>query len=112
MATKKTATVVTKVKDLAGQGKTIKFIRAFLTLEGYSDAAASDVLKEAGIAGKKRGFADSYYAWLSAEERTKEAAEEYILGAGEYGETSENVKNHLSHYLNIHALTVTIWESK
>ena len=93
--------------------KTIKVARAFATIEGYSDKEVNETLKEIGIGkGKRVSFASEYYDWLAEAIRSRDEAEAYIMGEGEYGETSENVQKHLSHYLNIWELSERIWASK
>ena len=87
-------------------------IRATLTLEDYSVKDITEALKEAGLSTKKIAFTETYYAWLEVEQRTEADAKDYILGEGEFGETSANVQNHVNHYLKIHGLSATIWESK
>lgn len=58
----------------------------------------------------KQGFAAQFYDWLSAGKRSDAAIKAYIMGEGEYGETSKNTKNHLSHYTNIAKLANSIWD--
>ena len=53
--------------------------------------------------GGARGFADVYYDWLAEAARTEEEAHDYIMG-----DESQNVRNHLTHYLNIWALAETV----
>ncbi len=50
-----------------------------------------------------RGFADIYYDWLASSARTEAEAASYIMG-----DASANVRNHLTHYLNIWALVETV----
>lgn len=99
------------VKILVRDGAPIKKIRAYLTMEDVTEKRITKIVKTLG-GGKKAGFADGYYAWLSAEKRTMDEASAYILGEGENEPTSDNVKKHLSHYLNIAKLTINVWESK
>lgn len=100
-----------QIAELINQGKTKKYIEAFLVLEGLSNKRIKELLKEAGLEGqKKKSFNIEYYAFLSSGYRTKEEAEDYILGFGEYGETSNNVVNHLGHYLSIYRLSVAIYD--
>ena len=87
-------------------------IRAALTLEDYTAKQINEAFKNMNVSTKAKTFASDFYSWLAIEPRERWEAEQYIMGEGEYGETSNNVKNHLSHYLNIWELTVTIWESK
>ena len=53
--------------------------------------------------GGAKGFADSYYDWLAQEARTEQEAHDLIMG-----DESQNVRNHLTHYLNIWALAETV----
>lgn len=53
--------------------------------------------------GGARGFADIYYDWLAEEARTEQEAHDYIMS-----NESQNVRNHLTHYLNIWALAETV----
>ena len=50
-----------------------------------------------------RGFADIYYDWLAEAARTEQEAHDYIMS-----DESQNVRNHLTHYLNIWALAETV----
>lgn len=49
------------------------------------------------------GFAAMYYDWLAAEPRTEQEARDLIMS-----NESQNVRNHLTHYLNIWALCETV----
>lgn len=53
--------------------------------------------------GGAKGFADQYYDWLAQEARTEQEAHDLIMG-----DESQNVRNHLTHYLNIWALAETV----
>ena len=53
--------------------------------------------------GGARGFADIYYDWLAEAARTEQEAHDYIMS-----DESQNVRNHLTHYLNIWALAETV----
>lgn len=57
--------------------------------------------------GGPRGFADSYYDWLAETSREEQEAADYILSS-----ESQNVRNHLTHYLNIWALAETVRRGK
>lgn len=54
-----------------------------------------------------RGFADMYYDWLAEAARTEQEAHDYIMS-----NESQNVRNHLTHYLNIWALAETVRSGK
>lgn len=68
------------------------------TLETEWKAAQPEKAK-----GGPRGFAEVYYDWLAEESRTEQEAHDYIMG-----DESQNVRNHLTHYLNIWALVETV----
>lgn len=57
----------------------------------------------AKTAGGAKGFADQYYDWLAETSRTEQEAHDLIMG-----NESQNVRNHLTHYLNIWALAETV----
>lgn len=61
-----------------------------------------DEVKPAKRAGAN-GFAAMYYDWLAAESHTEQEARDLIMS-----NESQNVRNHLTHYLNIWALCETI----
>ena len=68
------------------------------TLEAEYKAAQPEKAK-----GGARGFADIYYDWLAEASRTEQEAHNYIMS-----DESQNVHNHLTHYLNIWALAETV----
>lgn len=53
--------------------------------------------------GGPRGFAEMYYDWLAEASREEQEAHDYIMS-----NESQNVRNHLTHYLNIWALAETV----
>ena len=59
-------------------------------------------IKPAKRAGAN-GFAAEYYDWLAAASRSEQEARDLIMG-----NESQNVRNHLTHYLNIWALCETV----
>lgn len=61
-----------------------------------------DEVKPAKRAGAN-GFAAMYYDWLAGASRTEQEARDLIMS-----NESQNVRNHLTHYLNIWALCETI----
>ena len=61
-----------------------------------------DEVKPAKRAGAN-GFAAMYYDWLAGESRTEQEARDLIMS-----NESQNVRNHLTHYLNIWALCETV----
>lgn len=68
------------------------------TLEAEYKAAQPEKAK-----GGPRGFAEVYYDWLAEASREEQEAHDYIMG-----DESQNVRNHLTHYLNIWALAETV----
>lgn len=50
-----------------------------------------------------RNFAEQYYDWLAEQGRTEQEAHDLIMS-----NDSQNVRNHLTHYLNIWALAETV----
>lgn len=76
---------------------------------GKSVGIAAKALEEAWKAEQPvkasgpRGFADIYYDWLAEASREEQEAHDYIMG-----NESQNVRNHLTHYLNIWALAETV----
>ena len=62
-----------------------------------------DAQPEKASGGSAKGFADAYYDWLAQEARTEQEAHDIIMG-----NESQNVRNHLTHYLNIWALAETV----
>ena len=61
-----------------------------------------DEVKPAKRAGAN-GFAAMYYDWLAETSRTEQEARDLIMG-----NESQNIRNHLTHYLNIWALCETV----
>ena len=61
-----------------------------------------EALKPAKRAGAN-GFAAEYYEWLATASRSEQEARDLIMGS-----ESQNVRNHLTHYLNIWALCETV----
>ena len=59
-------------------------------------------IKPAKRAGAN-GFAAEYYEWLAASSRTEHEARDLIMSS-----ESQNVRNHLTHYLNIWALCESV----
>ena len=68
------------------------------TLEAEWKAAQPERAK-----GGPRGFAEVYYDWLAEASREEQDAHDFIMG-----DESQNVRNHLTHYLNIWALAETV----
>ena len=61
-----------------------------------------EAIKPAKRAGAN-GFAAEYYDWLATASRSEQEARDLIMG-----NESQNVRNHLTHYLNIWALCETV----
>ena len=119
MTTKKTAKAIVDtriaaiekgIRVMLDNNAPIKKIRAYLTMEDFSDKEASELLARLGIKGKKKGFTLAFNAWLAEKPRTIKEAEEVIMGLGELGETTQNTKNHKSLYINTAELAARIWE--
>lgn len=96
----------------ANKESPIAVIRAYATIEGFSGKEVTEALKEAGISKAKIGFNDTFYTYLSDGVRTEAEIKAYILGDGEFGETSDNVVNHLSTYLAIGRLAIRLYSLK
>lgn len=74
--------------------------------KGIAAKALEAAYKEAQpekTSGGPRGFTEMYYDWLAEAARTEQEAHDYIMG-----DESQNVRNHLTHYLNIWALAETV----
>ena len=67
------------------------------------EAEWKDAQPEKASGGGAKGFTDQYYDWLAGEARTEQEAHDLIMG-----NESQNVRNHLTHYLNIWALAETV----
>ena len=105
-------TLTTRVTELAENGLSIAKIRATLTLADHSAKDISAAIKASNVGKTKVGFASEFYLFISAEKRTINQATGFVMGTGKNKDTSGNVQKHLSHYLAIHALSVTIWNNK
>jgi len=102
-----------RINELNTNGLTLTKLKAYLTIDGYTNKEVTSALKELGLTGSKpKTFASEYYNYLAIELRSVEDATDYINGLGEFGETSKNVIAHKSHYLNIRELSESIWVSK
>ena len=100
-------------KEAKGDKVNTANLRAYLNLAGIEDSKEqSEYIEAIGFKGLKRNFAELYYDYLAEKPRTKKEASDFILGKNGNNETSRNVQNHLSHYLNIHALSISIWDKK
>lgn len=74
--------------------------------KGIAAKALEAAYKEAQpekTSGGPRGFAEMYYDWLAEASRDEQEAHDYIMS-----NESQNVRNHLTHYLNIWALAETV----
>lgn len=81
---------------------------------GKSIGVAAKALEEAWKSaqpekakGGPRGFADMYYDWLAGSAREEQEAHDYIMS-----NESPNVRNHLTHYLNIWALAESVRQGR
>ena len=96
------ALVVERIMELDKQGLTKTKIVAHLTIEDIPPKLQAAAFEECNMTKSKPvTFASAYYDWLAYSARTAQEAHDYIMGDGEYGETSKNVQAHRSHYLNI-----------
>lgn len=88
-------------------------LTAYLTIDDYTNKEIKEAFKAEGrTTDKPKTFASEYYNFLAEAKRTEAEATDYIMGLGEYGETSANVQKHRSHYLSIHGLSVAIFNAK
>lgn len=74
--------------------------------KGIAAKALEAAYKEAQpekTSGGRFGFAERFYDWLAEAAHTEQEAHDYIMG-----DESQNVRNHLTHYLNIWALAETV----
>ena len=74
--------------------------------KGIAAKALEAAYKEAQpekTSGGRFGFAERFYDWLAEAAHTEQEAHDYIMG-----DDSQNVRNHLTHYLNIWALAETV----
>ena len=74
--------------------------------KGIAAKALEAAYKEAQpekTSGGPRGFAEMYYDWLAEASREEQEAHDYIMS-----NDSQNVRNRLTHYLNIWALAETV----
>ena len=74
------------------------------TLKALNDTwrEVEESIKPAKRAGAN-GFAAEYYEWLATASRSEQEARDLIMSS-----ESQNVRNHLTHYLNIWALCETV----
>lgn len=103
------ASIDTKVKALIKDGVTESaMIKAHLVLDGYKTKEIVETLKALGVTGAKKEFRAIFHDYLVEKNPTEAEVTDYVMGKGEYGETSENVKRHLSVYLNEYKLAKRI----
>lgn len=104
------AAIIEEYKD----DSTVTEIRARITLSGFkfSGKEITEALLAFEISSKKKSFNKAFYFYLSEEKRSTEEVKSFILGESEeYGETTDNVVNHLSFYSSIGDLARTIFEN-
>lgn len=78
--------------------------------EGHTAKVLEAAWKEAQperAKGGARGFTDYYYSWLAEAPRTEQEAYDYVMS-----NESQNVRNYLTHHLNIWALAESIRQGK
>ena len=94
----------------ANEGDTITVLRARMTIEGYKPKVITEAIAEAKAAGtldvqeRSTGFVKGFYTFLKTA-RTEAEVLDYI-----HTDTSNNVKNHETHYLGVWSLTVAVRE--
>ena len=72
--------VIDKIKELNKEGRATKYIRAYLTMEGYSDKVITGLLKEAGVGRSSSKWTQSNTLnWLGEDARTERELYEKIL---------------------------------
>jgi hypothetical protein len=93
---------IARINELMADGYESKKIRACLILEDFPAKVISDAMKECSPkASPREGFKASYFKWLGDWPRSEAEAKEYILGNGEFGDTSPSVKRNLATNLNV-----------
>ena len=78
--------------------------------KGIAAKALEAAYKEAQpekTSGGARGFTDYYYSWLAEAQRTEQEAYDYVMS-----NESQNVRNYITHHLNIWALAESIRQGK
>ena len=106
-------TLVSIITTKLDEGYEPKQIKGYLNFNHpqLTDKEIKEAFDSLGLSGNKKQFADIYYDWLSVAPRTEFEMNEYIMGLGEYGETSNNVQKHLSHYLKIGRTIQRVWDA-
>lgn len=99
--------VIEEIKE----DRKVSEIKSYLNILGYKAKEINDALLVADISKAKSTFNPSFYTYLSEGKRSKAEVKAYILGEGEYGETTDNVVKHLSFYSSIGDLSRRIFES-
>jgi hypothetical protein len=89
-------TIIDRIEDLRAQGLNDTKVKAFLILEDYTAKEIAEAFKSLGGA-KKVGFRESYYDFLVNNPGVNRIDAEYFIMNHE--SSSDNVKKHLSHYL-------------
>ena len=81
-------------------------VKAALILEGYSEKAANEAIREAGMIRKMGDFREALYERLSTGPLTKAEFSKMITGA------TNNAKKHESHYWSIAELVNSVYAGK
>lgn len=103
------ATIDNKVKALIEDGVTeLALIKAHLVIGGYKPKEIAETLKVLGVTGARKEFRAIFHDYLVEKNPTEAEVTDYVMGKGEYGETSDNVKRHLNVYLNEYKLAKRI----
>ena len=104
---------IVRLEELMANGLDLKKARAYLIIEDYQNGLIEKAIKYLDLkAAKANGFKAEFFNWLAEAPRTKFEATDYIMGNGDFGETSDNVKKSLSTNINIWELTSRIWSGK
>lgn len=92
--------ILDRAKELASDEKmTTAKIKAVLTLEDYKGKDIDLAIKALGVTRAKIEFRAVFHDWIIKTNPTEAAAKDYIMGKGEFGETSDNVQKHLNVYM-------------
>lgn len=79
-------------------------VKAYLIIDGYKAKEIKEALKRLGVTGIRKEFRASFHDFLVEKNPTEAEVTDYVMGKGEYGETSDNVKRRLNVYLKEYKL--------
>lgn len=95
----------TAIDNVVSKCKGVSEKAAAGLIRSYCKKNEIDMYKRPKGAGGSSGFASKFYGFLRSNPKASEAdAAKFINGEGDYEDTSENVKRHLSHYQAIRKL--------